>query len=105
MQNKFITQIQKSLQLTGDFPEVLEDMKTVLKKSQQLRKFLESVFGEGSVVAAYDSGSKFTKGSWNMGCCKSVFITNTGKVIETSNSEWGDMSKRGKVFKREEKNV
>lgn len=30
---------------------------------------------------------------------------NTGKVVETSNSEWGDMSKRGKVFKQGEKNV
>lgn len=102
MQNKFITQIQNSLTKTGYYPETLDDSGTTLQKSVQLKKFLDSVFGKNAVEVAYDHASGFHasashKGEWDMGCCDSVFVTSTGKVVEVSNSEWGWMTNCGTV--------
>lgn len=104
MQDKFITQIQNSLSKTGNYPETLEDFGKPLVKSVQLKNFLNSVFGVDAVVEAYDKESVFSKGEWNMGCCDSVFITSTGKVVKVDNSEWGEMIKCGTVRLKQETN-
>lgn len=101
MQNELITQLQKSFKETGGYPDTIQQEYYTLNKAPKLKQFLESLFGKGSIVVAYDRESSFTKGNWDMGCCSSVFVTKTGKVVEVGNSEWGHMSVAG-TFKGEE---
>lgn len=102
MQNEFITQLQKSFKETGGYPDTIHQSCYTLNKAPKLKQFLESLFGKGSVVVAYDRESSFTKDRWDMGCCDSVFVTKTGKVVGVGNSEWGHMTKVG-TFKGETK--
>ena len=102
MQNELITQLQKSFKETGAYPDTIKHSCYALNKAPKLKQFLESLFGKGAVVAAYDRASSFSKGDWDMGCCDSVFVTKTGKVVEVGNSEWGHMTAVG-TFKGETK--
>ena len=102
MQNELITQLKKSLEETMEYPDTLQNGGLPLHKSYKLEKFLESLFGKGSVIVAYDydTESSFDDGCWDMSGCDSLFITVTGKVVEVNNSEWGHMGIVGKI-KRE----
>ena len=95
MQNELILQIRKSLKDTDSYPDTLKSGYYTLSKSRELKQFLESLFGKGSVLAAYDRDSEFRKGEWDMSGCGSVLITRTGKVVEVGNSEWGHMNDVG----------
>ena len=97
MQNKLIVQLHNSLKETCSYPDTLESGCHTLNKSRELKKFLESLFGKGSILAAYDRDSGFGEGEWDMAGCDSVFITKTGKVVGVSNSEWGRMSVVGRL--------
>lgn len=97
MSNELITQLQKSLEHTYSFPDKVKPNYYPLKKSPELKKFLESLFGKGSVLVAYDRESDFSNGKWGMGGCDSVFVTKTGKVVEVTNSEWGSMIEIGRL--------
>ncbi len=97
MQNKMIVQLHNSLKETYSYPDTLESGGYTLNKSQELKHFLESLFGKGSILAAYDRESGFREGKWDMAGCDSVFITKTGKVVGVGNSEWGHMSVVGRL--------
>ena len=100
MENELITQLRKSFKDAGEYPDAIQQSCYTLNKAPKLKQFLESLFGKGSVIAAYDRESCFDEGEWDMGCCDSVFVTKTGKVVEVSNSEWGYMIVAG-TFKGE----
>ena len=97
MQNELIVQLHNSLKETGSYPDTLKSSCYTLNKSRELEQFLESLFGKGSILAAYDRDSVFRKGDWDMAGCDSVFVTKTGKVVEVGNSEWGHMSEVGRL--------
>ncbi len=97
MQNKMIVQLHNSLKETYSYPDTLDSGGYTLNKSQELKQFLESLFGKGSILAAYDRDSGFGEGKWDMAGCDSVFITKTGKVVGVGNSEWGHMSVVGRL--------
>lgn len=93
--NKLMQNLDNSLKETGSYPDTLKSDGYTLNKSREFKKFLESLFGKGSILAAYDRYSEFRKGEWDMSGCDSVFITKTGKVAWVSNSEWGYMGVMG----------
>lgn len=99
MQHEIVTQVNKALAKTGEYPDTVEWYGTTLRKGTKLRQFLNSVFGSDAVVAAYDIDSGFGNGEWDMAGCHSVIITKEGKVVLVTNSEWGRMSFVGKVRK------
>lgn len=99
MQHDIITQVNKALNETGEYPDTVELYGTSLRKATKLRQFLNSVFGSEAVVAAYDMDSGFDKGVWDMAGCHSVLITKEGTVVAVTNSEWGRMSFVGTVRK------
>lgn len=97
MQHEIVTQVNKALKETGEYPDTVELYGTTLRKATKLRQFLNSVFGSETVVAAYDMYSGFDKGVWDMAGCYSVIITKEGNVVVVTNSEWGRMSFVGAV--------
>ena len=94
---KLIRTLDNYLKETYSYPDTLKSGSYTLNKSRELKHFLESLFGKGSILAAYDRDSGFREGEWDMAGCDSVFITKTGKVVKVGNSEWGHMSVVGRL--------